>query len=506
MKKRLKNKIKKKNTLPPTPEIENNIGVEAAAWFSPDRNFPLWGSLDPKLEISNWQIELIWRRSRALFANSAEIRNAVKNMVLLMGYILPMPNTRDKEFNKAARRAFMRRAMNPRLFETSGRLNFLQAQKWIEERSIIDGDNLTVLSSTRLDKGGQIALYSAPQITGDSPTKDTLRTGCVTGRSGRVLQYLLKDFNSDEIQTISASKCVLYSHNQDPADPRSVSELLTGICTCKDINDINSLNKQMVKLQSLFGLVETKDLNDKRSGLNDLIQQRKGKGQTCAQEEQPLYIDGVKAISLEPGRRLETLNSHNPSSEVRAFVKDLIRNLAYSVGLDPELLFDVNSLGSGAIRFSLAKAKDWARTRNYDREIWANRVYQHIIACEIEAGRLQPCKYAEDTYDVEWIMRNEWSIDLRHDAQAFINLYNQGLVTGDVWTLSHYGMTFEDVMKKRADEFAHAKMIADEYGLPINLLIPNQLGGTPIDWTEVEHECPEDTNPETVEEEDETTN
>ena len=70
-------------------------------------------------------------------------------MVLLMGYILPLPNTRDKEFNEAARRVFMRRAMNPRLFETSGRLNFIQAQKYIEERAIIDGDVLTVLSKTR---------------------------------------------------------------------------------------------------------------------------------------------------------------------------------------------------------------------------------------------------------------------------------------------------------------------------------------------------------------------
>lgn len=83
-------------------------------------------------------------------------------MVLLSGYILPLPKTRDREFNKAAREVFMRRAMNPRLFETSGRLNFLQTQKWLEERSIIDGDALTVLTRIGADKGGGIALYAAP--------------------------------------------------------------------------------------------------------------------------------------------------------------------------------------------------------------------------------------------------------------------------------------------------------------------------------------------------------
>lgn len=297
----------------------------------------------------------------------------------------------------------------------------------------------------------------------------------------------------------------MFSHNPDPADPRTASELLTGICTSKDIDDINRLHKQQVKLASLFGLVETKDLNDKRSGLNDIIQQRRKKGENCeVHDEQPLYIDGVKAITLEPGRDLKTLDSRNPSNEVRSFVKDLIRNLAYSLGIDPELLYDVNSLGSGAIRFSLAKAKDWARIRNYDREVWANRIYQHIIASEIEAGRLQPCAYAEDTYNVTWILRNHWSIDLRHDAQAFITLYNQGLVTGDIWTLANYGLTFEEVAEKRADEFAHIKEIAESYKLPINLLIPNQLGATPVDWAEdEEHTCPKDTSPETPDEEPE---
>lgn len=497
MKKRIKNKIAKKSE----PIIENNFGVDAGAWFSPDRNFNLWPSFDPKQEISNWQMETIWKRARALYANSPEIRNAVKQIVLLSGYILPLPKTRDKEFNAAARRVFMNRAMNPRLFEASGRLNFLQAQKWIEERSVIDGDALTVLSRTRLDNGGMIALYSAPQITGDKPAADNLRTGCVMGRSGRVQKYLIRDFTSKEILEIPASRCVMFSHNPDPADPRTVSELLTGICTCKDIDDINRLHKQQVKLQALFGLIETKDLNDKRSGINDLIQQRKNKGQCNeVKEEQPLFIDGVKAISLEPGRKLETLNAHNPSNEVRAFVKDLIRNLAYSLGIDPEILYDVNSLGSGAIRFSLAKAKDFARIRNYDREIWANRIYQHIIASEIEAGRLQPCKYAEDTYNVNWILRNEWSIDLRHDAQAFIALYDKGLVTGDEWTLSHYGMTLEEVVEKRADEFAHIKEIAENYGLPVELLIPNAAGSQPINWEADNHECPVDNEPETTNE------
>ena len=139
---------------------------------------------------------------------------------------------------------------------------------------------------------------------------------------------------------------------------------------------------------------------------------------------------------------------------MRAFVKDLIKNLAYAVGLDYEILYDINSLGSGAIRFALAKTQDWSKSRNFDREN-SNIVYRHIIATEIEAGRLQPCKYAEETYDVTWVNRANWSIDIRHNAQAFIALYDKGLVDASEWTLATYGQTIEQIAEKRADQIAH---------------------------------------------------
>jgi hypothetical protein len=51
--------------------------------------------------------------------------------------------------------------------------------------------------------------------------------------------------------------------------------------------------------------------------LNDLVKARMNKGEGVNTSEQPLVIDGVKAISLEPGRDLKTLHNNNPSNEVR---------------------------------------------------------------------------------------------------------------------------------------------------------------------------------------------
>lgn len=152
----------KKKTKTETVEIENGIGYDAAM-FSPNRNFNLWPSLNPKDEVSNWELEKIYKRARSLYANCAEIRNAVDTMTLLVGHLSPLPQTTSEEWNNKARNAFMRIAMNPVLFESSGRLNFLQMQDWLEKRAIIDGDALVVLRKGGM-RNGAVQLYAAPQV------------------------------------------------------------------------------------------------------------------------------------------------------------------------------------------------------------------------------------------------------------------------------------------------------------------------------------------------------
>lgn len=479
-------------------EIELLNRAEAALSYTPDRHFSLFHNTDPRREISNLDLQTIYKRARALYNDTPEIRQAVMTLTLLMGTITPRPSTRDEEYNKAARAAFLRRVSNPRLFEQSGRLNFFQAQKWIEQRAIIDGDSLTVLTRHAYDKGGGIALYAAPQIIGDDDKMNkSRRAGVSLGRGGRVDKYFIRDYDSNKSYAVDANKAILYGHNPDPADPRHPSELLGAICTAQDIYEINRLHKQQVKIGATFGLVETKNINDKRSGLNDLVKARMNKGEGVnTPSEQPLIIDGVKAISLEAGRDLKTLHNTNPSNEVRAYVRDLINSLAYSVGIDPQILYNPETLGSASTRFILAKAKDWARTRLYDRELWANRIYQHVIACEIEAGRLAPCQYPEEQYNVTWINRTEWSIDLGHDASRFISLVQAGLADANTWTLSHYDMTVEEIAERTAHDKAHIKQIAETYGLPYDALLPNAVGGSPIQWDDDKPPMPSDTEPE----------
>lgn len=145
----------------------------------------------------------------------------------------------------------------------------------------------------------------------------------------------------------------------------------------------------------------------------------------------PLQINGVNAITLSPGHDLKTLQDNRPSNEVRNFAHDLVDSIAYSVGLDPEILYRVKEMGSASVRFSIAKAKDWARPRIMDKEMLCQRIWEHIIGCEIAAGRLRPCSDAQSAYDCQWVGTGNWSIDRGRDASAAISLVREGLMSRD---------------------------------------------------------------------------
>lgn len=351
-------------------------------------------------------------------------------------------------------------------------------------------------------KNGAIQLYAAPQVANDdNPTlQGQLRNGVILGKGGKIEKFYIKNFSENKASIISAQNAILYSHNPDPANPRTASELLACITTAQDIYEVNSLNKTMLKIQSKFGLIETKDINDKRPAVQDIpSRNKKIVNNNNVVYEEPLIIDGVKAISLEPGRDLKTLHTQNPSNEVRAFITQLIHSLAYAVGLDSQILYNPESLGSASTRFILSKARDWANKRNEDKKVICNKIYQWVIVNEIEAGRLEPCPNADETYNVTWLNKTHWTIDAGRDVNSNINLINNGLMDGDTYSLQLCGMTRKQILQKKAEYLADAIAISKEYNVPINALIEAKSGAIEaVDWGEVDDDKQaEDLSPET---------
>lgn len=470
---------------------------------SPDRALPFLPPLDARQEVDSFDLWLLWSLSRSLYQNFPPVRAAVQAMVDLVGWLMPLPATEDATWNARAAEYFSARAADPLLFSVGGKLNWKEAQQYIERKAIIDGDNLTVLGRAK-DGGGAVAFYAAPQIMSGAAAENAA-AGVEVDKTGRVVAYHVLPYLPSVSQempkpvSIPAAAAVLYQHEPDPARHRGVPELAAVINDCLDLKDIAGFVKASIKLAASVALVETKDVQDARAEQAAKFMQRAGGCPAAAsaggnEPSLPPFapvslVQGTRMVSLAPGRKVQILHDSRPSNESMQFAKRLIANLAYNWGVDPELLFYVSELGSAGARFSLQKLSRRLAARRLQKENWASVVYRHILACGIAAGHL-PVPNVPNWAAVRWIPQADLTIDRGREISGVINSVREGLADADRWTLATEGMTFERVIRRRAENLAAAHRAAEEHGVPMAELLPGAVGAAVVPAAEHKEDGP----------------
>lgn len=492
-----RNRSKAKNNKPKV-EAKNQM-IEAAAW-SPNRHFsfaPMGGN--DRNNISSYEFNVTTQRARSLYYNFSEVRGLVKILSLLTGTLQFRPASTSEEFNNRAKAHLEKIFKNSNRFSSNKRLDFYTLQEEIEKKAIVDGDCLITLQrSNSGDGSARVQLYSSDQLTGGEAN----RSGVVLGNNGQIKSFILKNDNGENV-AVSADRAFLYSHTAGN-DVRGISELVACINTAQDLREIDLLAIARQKASSSIAFWESKSVSEQNSLVNDIVSQRRaklnGEAQQEAPQQPPLFVNGSKVLSLEPGRELKMLESHNPTNEAQSFAQKLTYSLARSQGLPSQILWNPESLGSGATRYMLGLIKDWRNTRLSHRVSVMQKIYQYFLACEINSGRLSLPENIEDydsIYNVDWIAPANYSIDLRHDAKTIIDLYNNGgFADIDKYCLNNFGMSAEELMNRKAHLIKHAKAIAEKYEIPIESLI-NVQGAAPVPWAEEnEIPLPEDSSPE----------
>lgn len=478
-------------------------GYEAAR-ITPARSVPLWISLDPRNDLNDADRDVILRNARDVVANSPYIARLVDIAVDLTGILHPLPSSSSEEWNRLARAYFRRKVDNPRTFSLDGRLSWTGAQHWIERRSIIDGDSLTVLTHDPI-MGAGIALYYTTQLInpdGLNVTNPARETGITVDAHGRVIAYTLAAPGGP--CTIPGADAILYHHLQDPARVRGIPELAPVINNGKDLHEINSYLKQSVKLSSTFGLIETRPEDDKADAQAHYIRQRQLKqqqqssstdgsstdsssgtaqslpvwplpGGLLPQPYIPYNASGTSITTLNPGHKLETIQDTRPSQETREYIRSLINSLALGLGLPADIVYHLTDLSSASTRIALQEVQTWRERRLVDREIWCKRVYHHIIADAIANGELPD---VPDWDQVTWIRPRDLTIDKGRDGNLLINLEREGLASRDQWTLATEGRTSDEIITERARHASLARDLEERYKLPAGSLLPGALGAT----------------------------
>ena len=478
---------KPKNATDARPQMFG--GYDAATW-TPARPIPFWPTLDTRQEVDSFDCWALWTGARALYSNSSDVRMVVKTVVDLVGYLQPMPATTDHEWNALALDAFRRRAGKAALFDASGRLDWQDASRWLVRRSIIDGDALAVLSKAP-DGGAQFRFYPANQIWGDGD--GSFRLGCQLDRAGRILKYRL--VSEDDVREVEGWQAILYQNEPDSGRFRGISGLVSAINDAVDLKDFDNLTKASAKLAASYAIIETKSLEDPRAEMQGAMKQRmlqnlNGGGADATDpaptlppvpglsyDSQPFSVNGVTVASLAPGRDLKVLHDTRPSNETQSYMHDVKGRLAYALGFDPCLVYYVSELGSAGVRYALQRNRRTLQTWRHQLQKASDRLYKHVIACEIASGRLRPCK-DEHWTAVDWIPLNDLTIDVGRDTTALLNKYREGLISPDRLTIPTDGVPAATALEAKADFLALASRLAQEKGVPLSLLLPGALGST----------------------------
>lgn len=413
-------------------------------------------------------LQTTYKRARLLHANCAPITCAVEQMVRYTGVLSPLPATTDEEWNEQALAAWNARTKNPHTFDLAGRVNYRQAMRFCEHCAIVDGD-VAVVPTFAGDGGAAFAFYRAPQVAGGGVQ------GVETDRHGKAVAYWLQSEDGSSVR-IPAWQVVLYQHRPDPTRLRGRTLLASALRNGKDILTIVGYTKQGVKLAASMGLVSTK--TEKASGFDfggNHAGAKGGKGSAMPKFE---LGTGLSITNLPEGWDIKAISDTRPSQQLQTFFEFLVKCIAQAVTLDPEMLYTTNELGSAAVRFSLEKLRKFQSVMLDDQEVLANRIWRHVISCEVTAGRLRPCR-DEAWQNVRWVPERDMTIDTARVAKSQIDLVNELMADNEDYTLRTTGRTPNQLARKRAAEIAFQKKVAADYGISYEELRRGAVGSVP---------------------------
>lgn len=434
-----------------------------------------WGyrpwPLDENDAIDEADLRTLWQRAREQYKNSDTIRKAVKTIVNLTGYLTPLPRTKDTEWNALALAAFLARTKNPYTFDLAGRVNYKQGMRHMERRAFIDGD-IAIVPTYGSDGGALFQFYPAPQIDGGG------EHGVEVDAQGRPRFYYLTD-HAGRVIKLPAHLVILYQHEPDPERLRGHSELVAALRNSRDLKTLVGYGKNSAKLSASMGLVGTKAAGVKGPDIGRAVGAN-SKINARADEKKPTQElgTGLQITHLPEGCDLKQISDSRPSQPLQDFFRYLTRSIANAAGMDPEIVFYPADMNSAAVRFILEKLRGVLDERREDMEVVANRIWRHVISCEIAAGRLRPCR-DEAWMNVRWVAQRDLSIDTPRVANAQISLVRENMADNEDFCLRTTGQTPQQLVERRAAEIAFEKEIAEKYGIDPAELHPGQVGSIP---------------------------
>lgn len=444
-----------------TLEVVNLSGFDAAR-KSARRGMVSWRTLDTSREVSPGDRMEIMRKCRAAEANIGIVKRAIGGLSQLVGTLRPQSKSGDAEFRKRAEEAFLRRASQPAAFDLAGKLDFEGWQDCVKRSVRRDGDALTVLAEGR-EGGGKVMFYEAHQVGDGKQVErmpENLRDGVYLDRWGGRNGFQLLNGEGERVRRVRREDGIYHCEVQRVGRPREISGMAHALSNVFDQMEILGFTKHAIKAASIWGAVlETKMESDGGAKVSEAVKAMwggteqdnapAGNGKVITMED---ITSGGRFHGLDPGQSIKTIQDTRPHPNILQMMAWLVRDIAWGVGVAPEVLWDASGLNGTSMRYVMAETRRWVENQQRILRRDCQRIWTYFLAKEMNAGRLERPADPEDRWwECEWIPQADLTIDEGRSGSLELAQREAGILS-DQRFFAKRGTDWEEEYRQREIE------------------------------------------------------
>jgi capsid protein len=385
-------------------------------------------TLQPRSEFGQYERTELIRKAHWMYNNLGIAARAIDSVARYSAPLTPQARTADPEFNKAVERLFEDSCGTAAFgFDAAAEVNFYEAQAYILRQVALDGDFFWQKILSRSGRG-MVRFIAGTSIanSGGSSTSGDWHDGVQADEFGRPIAFnVIESINPAKTTIVSADELHQVRKHYRRGYLRSPSWLARACNHLQDVSEILAFEKSSVKLNSQIAFVITSP-EAGRIGLGAGLQKQ------TFQDVGEVTVDKLYNSSgipqLKPGEELKSFFNNHPNVNFQSFLNYLVRDIAWGMGLSPELLWDITNSGGANTRFLLEDANFFfAECQSLLIEQFCRPFWTFWVWNEIKSGRLN--YRGDDWWRVEFIPPKRPSVDLGREGSLYLSLVRSGLMT-----------------------------------------------------------------------------
>jgi len=388
--------------------------------------------------------------------------------------LVPQAQSEDHAFNKAAEQLFEDRySGTPFAFDRGGQYDFYTCQAPLVESMITDGDVFAQL--VKSESGTPMARFFGGEHIGDGNRKPSdekrLFDGVLVNDENKPTRYrFLPDPHDYSTSTDIPAEDIIHIYRPHRLGAlRGMSWLAAAVSRIQDIREAMENELLAAKLNTKIGL--TIESNDAQSiGLGSSRANKVlGNGEQYNVDK---LFQGVGHIQLKPGEKLNAHTFDRPNRNLPTFVEFLTRDIAYGIGVSPEVIWSMAGLGGTASRAALQDADVFfGGVRLLLEQRFCVRFWRYAIWHFIRSGEL-PWP-GNDWFRVAFVPPQKVSVDFGRDTAAMLKMLEAGYLSPRQY-FNSFGQDVDeqtdDIIRGKARRKKRVQEIAQEEGVDLEYL------------------------------------